>query len=95
MVKDSFNDFDLNRMLSGFCSLHVEIVHNKLGEMKMLKIEGEVFGSDLEIIATKLCPRTQDFLSVKPKWVDGNQGLIQLIIMMLLEEKLLAKVAYV
>jgi uridine kinase len=93
-VKEGFNDYDLNRMLTGFCNLNMKIVHSKLGEMKLLRIEGDVSGKDLEFISKKLCNRAQDFLTINPGWENKLNGVMQLITLMLLEEKLLKKVSH-
>ena len=92
-VSESFDDYSLNRMLSGFCRLHLEITHNKLGEKKCIRIEGEIDPEDIEVVANKLCPRSIEFLSVNPQWACGTQGIMQLIILMILEDKLQQRVA--
>ena len=87
-VSEGFDDYNLNRMLSGFCSLHLEITQNKLGEKKRIRIEGEIDGKDIEMVASKLCPRSIEFLSVDASWASGTQGIMQLITLMILEDKL-------
>ena len=91
-VAEGFNDYNLNRMLSGFCSLHLEITQNKLGEKKCIRIEGEIDAKDMEMVANKLCPRSIEFLSIDTQWASGIQGLMQLIILMILEDKLQQRV---
>ena len=91
-VAEGFDDYNLNRMLSGFCSLHLEITQNKLGEKKRIRIEGEIDAKDIEIVASKLCPRSIEFLSVDACWASGTQGMMQLIILMILEDKLQQRV---
>ena len=75
-------------MLSGFCSLYLEITQNKLGEKKHIRIEGEIDAKHIEVVANKLCPRSIEFLTADPHWANGTQGIIQLIILMILEDKL-------
>ena len=87
-VSEGFDDFNLNRMLSGFCSLHIEVTHKKLGEKKQIRIEGEVHAKDIEMVAKKLCQRSIEFLSDSAIWADGIKGIMQLIILMTLEDKL-------
>jgi uridine kinase len=87
-VSEGFDDYSLNRMLSGFCSLHLEITQNKLGEKKRIRIEGEVDGKDIQMVASKLCPRSMEFLSADACWASGTQGIMQLITLMILEDKL-------
>ena len=87
-VAEGFDDYNLNRMLSGFCSLHLEITQNKLGEKKRIRIEGEIDAKDIEMVTIKLCPRSIEFLSVDGCWASGTQGVMQLIILMILEDKL-------
>ena len=91
-VSEGFDDYNLNRMLSGFCSLHLEITQNQLGEKKCIRIEGEIDAKDMEMVASKLCPRSMEFLSIDSQWVSGTQGLMQLIILMILEDKLQQRV---
>jgi uridine kinase len=91
-VAEDFDDYNLNRMLSGFCSLHLEITQHKLGEKKHIRIEGEIHGKDIEVVANKLCPRSFEFLSIDPQWAEGTQGIMQLIILMILEDKLQQRV---
>ena len=92
-VAEGFDDYNLNRMLSGFCSLHLEIIQNKLGEKKRIRIEGEIDAKDIEVVANKLCPRSIEFLTVDPHWANGIQGIMQLIILITLEDKLQQRVA--
>jgi uridine kinase len=87
-VSEGFDDYNLNRMLSGFCSLHLEITQNKLGEKKRIRIEGEIDGKDIEMVARKLCSRSIEFLSADACWASGTQGIMQLITLMILEDKL-------
>jgi len=91
-VAEGFDDYNLNRMLSGLFSLHLEITQNKLGEKKRIRIEGEIDAKDIEMVANKLCPRSIEFLSVEPCWASGTQGIMQLIILMILEDKLQQRV---
>ena len=93
-VKEGFNDYELNRILSGFCNLNIEVIHSKLGEMKLLKIKGDVNEKDLEFVSKKLCNRAQDFLTINPGWKNKLNGVMQLITLMLLEDKLLQQVSY-
>ena len=79
-------------MLSGFCGLHLEITQNKLGEKKRIRIEGEIDAKDIETVANKLCPRSIEFLSIDPQWASRTQGVMQLIILMILEDKLQQRV---
>jgi len=79
-------------MLSGFCTLHLEITQNKLGEKKRIRIEGEIDAKDIEVVANKLCTRSIEFLSVEPYWASGTHGIMQLIILMILEDKLQQRV---
>jgi uridine kinase len=91
-VSEGFDDYNLNRMLSGFCSLHLEITQNKLGEKKRIRIEGEIDAKDIEMVVNKLCPRSIDFLSINACWATGTQGIMQLITLMILEDKLQQKI---
>jgi uridine kinase len=93
-IKEGFNDYELNRLLSGVCNLNMEIIHSKLGEMKLLKIKGDVSGKDLEFISKKLCNHAQDFLTINPDWENKLNGIMQLITLMLLEDKFLKQVSY-
>tara|TARA_A100001011_G_scaffold400866_1_gene520218 strand:- start:3080 stop:5098 length:2019 start_codon:yes stop_codon:yes gene_type:complete len=91
-IAEGFDDYNLNRMLSGFCGLHLEITQNKLGEKKRIRIEGEIDAKDIETVANKLCPRSIEFLSIDPQWASRTQGVMQLIILMILEDKLQQRV---
>ena len=92
-VSEGFDDYNLNRMLSGFFNLHIEIIQNKLGEKKRIRIDGEIDAKDIEVVAKKLCPRSIEFLTINPHWANGTQGIMQLIILMILEGKLQQRVA--
>ena len=93
-VPEGFDDYNFCRMLSGFCSLHIEVTHKKLGEKKNIRIEGEIHAEDIEIVAKNLCKRSIDFISSSVVWADGTQGIMQLVILMILEDKLQQRLAY-
>jgi len=46
----------------------------------------------MEMVASKLCPRSIEFLSIDSQWASGTQGVMQLIILMILEDKLQQRV---
>ena len=76
--RDSLGELSLIRALVGVCGLHVDKLN--YGEVEShLVIEGETTAQDIALAARMLCPRTLEFLDIKPVWQDGILGLMQLI----------------
>jgi uridine kinase len=76
--RDSLGELSLIRALVGVCGLHVDKL-NEGEEGSHLVIEGETTAQDIALAARMLCPRTLEFLDIKPVWQDGILGLMQLI----------------
>lgn len=79
--KVGINPYELSRVLIGVCGLYVNEDWNKSTQAVELMIEGEVSKEDIELGVNILCPRIIEFLDLKPKWMDGTIGLMQLIIL--------------
>ena len=75
------NPYELSRVLIGVCGLYVNEDWNKSTQAVELMIEGEVNKEDIELSVKILCPRIIEFLDLKPQWMDGTIGLMQLIIL--------------
>jgi hypothetical protein len=77
--RNGMNEQSLMRVLVGVCGLHVDMtVSNDVSEVE-LTIEGETSAEDVAMAAQILCPRAIEFMDIKPKWVNGILGLMQLI----------------
>ena len=87
-TKHRFNEIKLNQVLIGVCGLHVDsIVSDDAAEIQMT-IEGETTAADIEMAAAILCPSVFEFLDSPPKWQDGMLGLMQLVTMSHISQKL-------
>ncbi|HVY53650.1 MAG TPA: uridine kinase, partial [Gammaproteobacteria bacterium] len=73
------NEESLVRVLVGVCGLNVDMQISEDSSMIELTIEGEATADDIALAALKLCPRIKEFLDITPRWLDGVQGLIQLM----------------
>jgi len=78
----------LQRVLLGVCGLHVNVENLSENNQVELYIEGEVSEQDIALATKILCPRAIEFLDIEPKWNNGVEGLIQLIVMTNIDQAL-------
>jgi len=78
----------LQRALLGVCGLHVNVENLSENNQVELYIEGEVSEQDIALATKILCPRAIEFLDIEPKWNNGVEGLIQLIVMTNIDQAL-------
>jgi len=78
----------LQRVLVGVCGLHVNVENLSENNQVELYIEGEVSEQDIALATKILCPRAIEFLDIEPKWNNGVEGLIQLIVMTNIDQAL-------
>lgn len=77
--RHGINMLALNRVLTGICGLHIDIVSSDNDAKVIITIEGETTTADISMAAKILCPEVLEFLDIQPKWQDGTLGLMQLI----------------
>ncbi len=82
------NEMKLSRVLVGICGLHLDIVNAVDSSEIELTIEGEVTAADIEVAASMLCPRSLEFLDIKPVWRNGMSGVMQLITLSQIDQNL-------
>ncbi len=85
------SEVSLSRALIGLCGLNVEMKELNDSDQFVLTIEGEPSEKDIELSAKLVCPKTIQFLDIKPKWEAGVQGLIQLITLVHIDQVLTKK----
>ena len=90
---NSMNELSLIRALVGICGLHVDMVTNETNSQLELMIEGESMADDMALAAKLVCPSAIEFLDIAPKWLDGVLGLMQLITLSHIEQKLSKRLA--
>ncbi len=81
-------DEDLARVLIGVCGLHVEHTLSADKEQVAFVIEGECSAEDIALAARHLIPRLDELIDLKPRWLDGVTGLMQLIAVAHIHERL-------
>ena len=91
-TRRSFNELSLTGMLIGVGGLRVDMSVLDDGTETRVTVEGEVSGGDMELIAGRLCSYVPDFLDRRPAWQDGVTGLMQLIILCHIDQKLRQRV---
>ncbi len=87
-TRRSSNELLLTRMLIGVCGLRVDISIGDERAERVLTVEGEVAGDDMELISRTLCPSVLEFLALCPAWEDGITGLMQLIVLCHIDQEL-------
>jgi uridine kinase len=85
------SEVSLSRALIGLSGLNVEMKELNDSDQFVLTIEGEPSEKDIELSAKLVCPKTIQFLDIKPKWEAGVQGLIQLITLVHIDQVLTKK----
>ena len=87
-TRRSFNELSLARMLIGVGGLRVDVSASGDGTETLVTVEGDVSAGDMELIAGKLCSDVLHFLDPRPAWQDGVTGLMQLIVLCHVEQRL-------
>ena len=91
---NALNELSIIRTLVGVCGLHVDVTMAEGASSVKLMIEGETSSEDVALASEILCPKILDFLDVKPQWKGGVLGIMQLITLTHIEQKLSAKLAF-
>ena len=89
--RHGFDEEILTKVLVGVCGLYINKTMNDSASEIELIIEGDVYFEDIEMAAKKLFPRLIDFLDLYPKWLNGVEGVIQLIVLSHIEQSLSQK----
>jgi len=87
-TRHQLSDLSLNRVLIGVCGLHVDLEASQYGSEVKMTVEGESEAADVAIAAQMLCPRVLEFLDFEPEWHDGMTGLMQLVTLSHINQKL-------
>jgi len=87
--RHGFNELSLKRVLIGVCGLHVDMSSNSatISEIE-ISIDGETSAEDIEMAARLVCPKIFEFLDLNPQWQNGVLGLMQLITLSHINQRL-------
>lgn len=90
LIRDSSFYEELSRVLIGVCNLHVNIELVEEVGSAVFEIEGEAdfAKEDAELAARMICPHMSELLDRTPGWCDGSLGLMQLIALATINERL-------
>lgn len=87
-IKQSLYHEELVRLLISLCGLRVDVEYvNGIDEVAMT-VDGDIHGEDMSYIASKALPEFEELIAVNPVWRDGVYGLMQLVILFHLSQKL-------
>ena len=80
IIRNSYNELSLQRVLIGVLGLHVDLTSNNDGSEVSMQIQGECSAEDIQQAALILSPITLEYLDENPKWEGGMLGLMQIVI---------------
>jgi hypothetical protein len=81
---------NLARALTGIVGLGVVQTHSQPGWQRLVA-EGEPSAADIAAAATALAPNMLDFLSLAPRWAAGLTGVMQLVVLDQIDQRLTSK----
>lgn len=81
---------NLVRVLTGICGLGV-VQDMTLSGQQRIVIEGDPTAADIAAAARALVPHMFDFLSLTPRWLDGQRGIMQLVVLDQIDQRLISK----
>lgn len=87
-TRENLNTTALNRVLIGVCGLYVDTISADDGSESITTIEGDASEAEIALAAQMLVPRVLEFLDLRPKWESGVTGLMQLIVLSHINQKL-------
>lgn len=88
-----FSDI-LVRQLIGLCGMRVDVRFTKDLDSITLVVEGDLRAEDTAFIASHLFPQLLELLSLEPQWATNMDGVMQLIILSYLANKMESKVLH-
>jgi|GEM_PF-280518 len=87
-LKDNLLAEDMRRHFVGLLGLHVDSYCDLNSKEETLEIEGDVSADDIRLVAQKLDSSMHELLALRPKWSKGMLGIMQLVTMYQLQNKL-------
>lgn len=90
-VKHSLYHEELVRLLISLCGIRVDVECSQGMDEVTLTVDGDIRGEDMSYIASKALPEFEELIAVNPVWRDGAYGLMQLVILFHLSQKLKAR----
>ena len=81
----------LVRHMTGLCGMRVDVRFTQDLDTVTLVIEGELAKEDTAFIASRLFPNILELLALEPQWADGMDGVMQLIVLGYLADKMESK----
>lgn len=86
------SDSDQSRLLRGLIGVGgLRVVECQSAFGSGLEIEGSLSRDDLEACARKIFPGLFDFLALSPRWADGLTGVMQLIVLAQIDQRLASR----
>ena len=80
-LRDSLYHEELIRLLISVCGVNPEHDLKESNTSIEILIGSEVSSEDLQLIARRLVPQSDELLDVNPEWQSGVTGLMQLIVL--------------
>ena len=90
-IKQSLYHDELARQLIGLCGLRVDMDFSPDMQEVTLTVDGDIRGEDMAYIASRYLSELEELLAVKQNWRDGAYGLMQLVVLFHLTQKLKAR----
>ncbi len=80
LLKDA-NLTDLESLLIGIGCTRIQQLDQNDGEHSWIQVETDISAEAIEVVAYKNMPHLEDLLALKPQWVEGLTGIMQLFIL--------------
>ena len=80
VIRNSYNELSLQRVLVGILGLHVDLTSNDDGSEISMQIQGECSAEDIQQAALILSPLTLEYIDENAEWEGGMLGLMQIVI---------------
>ncbi|MCH5146284.1 hypothetical protein JMF94_14470 [Desulfovibrio sp. UIB00] len=81
----------LVRSLIGLCGMRVDARFTEDLDVMTLAIEGDLTREDMAFIIPRLFPNLQDLLALEPQWAGGMDGVMQIVVLGYLADKMESK----
>jgi len=80
-LRDSLYHEELIRLLIGVCGVNIEHDMDESNTSIEILVGSEVIAEDLQLVARRLVPQSDELLDVEPEWQSGATGVMQLIVL--------------